>query len=58
MIACVIVLADGTRVLGKVVDEVPEGAIERIVSDEETAEVVRKIARVIRAMRVALSTPS
>ena len=58
VIACVIVLADGTRVLRKVVDEVPEGAIERIVADEETAEVVRKIARVIRTMRVALSTTS
>ena len=53
--ASVIVLADGTRVLRKVVDDVPEGAIDRIVADEETAEVVRKIARVIRAMRVALS---
>jgi len=55
VIACVIVLADGTRVLRKVVDHVPEGAIEQIVADEETAEVVRKIARVIRIMRVALA---
>lgn len=54
--ACVIVLADGTRVLTKVVDEVPEGAVERIVTDVETSEVVRKIARVIRVMRVALAS--
>jgi hypothetical protein len=55
VIACVIVLADGTRVLKKVVDEVPQDAVDRIVSDVETAEVVRKIARVIRVMRVAMS---
>ena len=54
--ACVIVLADGTRVLTKVVDEVPEGAVERIVTDVETAEVVRKIARVIRVMRLAVAS--
>lgn len=53
VIACVILLADGTRVLRKVVDEVPAGAIERIVTDADTADVVRKIARVIRIMRVA-----
>ena len=56
--ACVIVLADGTRVLTKVVDEVPEGAVERIVTDVETAEVVRKIARVIRVMRLAVASGS
>ena len=53
--ACVIVLADGTRVLTKVVDEVPPGAVERIVADEETSEVARKVARVIKLMRLAMA---
>lgn len=57
VIACVIVLCDGTRVLGKVVDEVCPEAVARIVEHEYSPPVVAGVMGVIRRLRAARVLP-